>query len=56
MTELKQRYAEKVRALGQIYAREHQGEDLRMRRKELEQETDVLWALVAGEMKRGWNR
>ena len=56
MTELEQLHNEKVRELERIYAREATGEDLRMRRKELEQEVETLWALVAGEIKRRHER
>jgi hypothetical protein len=42
----------KVPELERIYVRVAGGEDLRLRRKELEQEAETLWALIAGEMKR----
>ena len=52
MLDLELLHEQKVHELERIYAREAAGEDLRMRRKELEQEIETLWALVAGEMKR----
>jgi hypothetical protein len=52
MTDLELLHEQKVRELERIYAREGAGEDLRMRRKELEQQVETLWALVAGEIDR----
>jgi hypothetical protein len=56
MTELEQLHNVKVSVLERVYAREACGEDLRMRRKELEQESEMLWALIAGDMKRRHER
>ena len=49
---LRELHRQRVGELERIYSRESTGEDLRMRRKELEQEVDTLWALVVGEIKR----
>ena len=52
MTDLELLHEQKVCELERICAREGAGEDLRMRRKELEQEVETLWALVIGEIER----